>query len=44
MLSGLSWRTTEAREIWPWAEDQICLASEGMTIALDGEGVRLAPG
>jgi len=35
---------TEAREIWPWAEDQICLASEGMTIALDGEGVRLAPG
>jgi phosphoribosyl 1,2-cyclic phosphodiesterase len=35
---------TEARRIWPWADDQICLASEGMTIALDGAGVRLGAG
>jgi len=33
---------TEARRIWPWAEDRICLASEGMTITLDNGGVQLA--
>ncbi len=34
----------EARKIRPSAEDRVCLASEGMTITLDGAGVQLVPG
>ena len=32
----------EARGKWPGMEDRVCLAYEGMTIALDGEGVRFS--
>jgi len=32
----------EARHIWPMAGDRVCLASEGMTIALGTGGVRLS--
>ena len=31
----------EARSIWPSAEDRVCLAREGMTIAFGDEGVQL---
>jgi len=31
---------TEARKIWPSAEDRVCLANEGMTITFDGDSVR----
>jgi hypothetical protein len=31
----------EARSIWPRDADRICLAREGMTIALDGAGVEI---
>jgi len=29
----------EARQIWPRAGDRVCMAHEGMTIRLDGDGV-----
>ena len=32
---------TEARTLWPSAEDRVCLANEGMTITFDSEGVQL---
>jgi phosphoribosyl 1,2-cyclic phosphodiesterase len=31
----------EARSKWPWDEDRICLAHEGMTITLDTGGVEI---
>jgi phosphoribosyl 1,2-cyclic phosphodiesterase len=31
---------SEARTIWPWAQDRIYLASEGMTITLDSDGAQ----
>lgn len=34
----------EARGLWSGAADRVCLAYEGMTIALDGEGVTVGGG
>lgn len=34
---------TDARRRWPGAEEQVCLAQEGMTIELDCDGVRRSP-
>jgi ribonuclease BN (tRNA processing enzyme) len=31
----------EARQQWPAAEDRVCLANEGMTIAIGTGGIRL---
>jgi ribonuclease BN (tRNA processing enzyme) len=31
----------EARQIWPWAGERICLANEGLTITMDGGGVHI---
>jgi ribonuclease BN (tRNA processing enzyme) len=33
----------EARRRWDGADEQVCLAHEGMTIVLDEESVRLSP-
>jgi phosphoribosyl 1,2-cyclic phosphodiesterase len=35
---------SEARTIRPWGDDRIHLASEGMTITLDSDGVQFVPG
>jgi phosphoribosyl 1,2-cyclic phosphodiesterase len=33
----------EAHKVWPATADRVCLAYEGLTIALDGGAVRLSP-
>ena len=33
----------EARRLWDGADEQVCLAHEGMTIVVDEDGVRFSP-